>query len=75
MRIVHNKERTQRGCVYCADRITHDESGKKLHQKMCPYGECPYHELDGFENYGEFLKSKGSGTMAAIMRELGMGPL
>lgn len=74
MRIVHNKERYKRGCAYCADALMiKDKKGQN--RRACPYNECPYQELDEFKNYGEYLKAKGSDTMSAIMRELGLGEL
>ena len=69
MRLISNEERIQRGCAWCADLQM------KNKRRMCPHYECPYHELDEFKNYGEYLKSKGSNTMTAILRELGLGEL
>lgn len=69
MRLLTFNEKAKRGCYYCTDLTV------KNGRKACPYYECPYHELDEFENYGEYLKSKGSTTMTEILRECGLGQL
>lgn len=50
MRTVKKNEKDQRGCIYCADMT----KGK------CKHDECPYYELDDFEKYEDFFKSRGS---------------
>lgn len=76
MRQVTDSERKKRGCSFCADMVL-VESGikKKYKRRTCPFAECPHHELDEYKTYGAFLKSKGSITMTAILRELGLGEL
>lgn len=40
------KEKEQRGCAYCTDRVG----------LSCKHPECPYHELDNFRRYDDYLK-------------------
>ena len=49
-RLVTDKERTKRGCIYCMDVLT-TGSGKSSYYagRFCPHAECPYHELDNFK--------------------------
>lgn len=52
MRTVGLAEKKKRGCFYCLDY-------KSRHGKrVCIHEECPYHELDDFESYNDFIKSK-----------------
>ena len=60
MRELHNDEIRQRGCIYCTDMVKKKVMG--LNRKHCPYAECPYHELDEFKTYNEYIKSKGDLT-------------
>lgn len=46
----------KRGCLFCAD-------GKKTNKYNavlieCPYDTCPYHELDDFDSYEDYLDSQ-----------------
>lgn len=52
MRTVGIVEKKKRGCIYCLDYKT------VKGQKKCKHDECPYHELDGFECYTDYMKSK-----------------
>ena len=38
---------------------------------MCPYKECPYHELDNCESYNKFVESQGFkvGELAQMMSD------
>lgn len=75
MRFIHNKERVQRGCTYCTDAVIVSRKKGDYRNRKCPYDECPYHELDGFETYGDYLKSTGSTSLTVLFKELGLGQL
>lgn len=51
LRKIHNGEALKRGCRYCADSVKKD--GKI---RRCIHEECPYHELDEFKTYHDYLK-------------------
>ena len=42
------EEKKKRGCIYCADCVE---------EKRCIHTECPYHELDDFRSYKEYMDS------------------
>lgn len=58
MRPLAFKEKVQRGCFYCIDRKrVRTASGVSTN---CPYDECPYHVLDKYETYEEYVESEDS---------------
>ena len=63
-RILESDEKKKRGCVYCNDLIK--EKGKMEERyyditiSKCPFEECPYHELDKYNTYNDYLKSEDS---------------
>ena len=63
MRILPTQEEIKRGCDYCAHVNDYCAHVNDTVKKVCPYDECPYHELDEFDTYSEYLKrllSKGN---------------
>ena len=66
MRKIHNEDAVKRGCRHCADSVK--PKGKT---RRCPYDECPYHELDKFESYGEYLKSIKEDPVSKFLKLLG----
>ena len=67
MRELFLSEITQRGCKYCADKKrVLDE--RKISQ--CPHDECPYHELDNVETYGEYIHKTNTSGLARALAEL-----
>lgn len=52
MRVVTKKEIKKRGCYYCLDYV------KKKRGKVCIHHECPYHELDKYRKYKDYLKNE-----------------
>lgn len=58
MRLLTKKEIKQRGCSYCTKAVMKKIVYDKL-RKHCPYSECPFHELDKYETYREYLKHEG----------------
>lgn len=62
MRILTQREKNKRGCMECADRIItiSREDGRKRCM-ACIHNQCPYHELDPYDTYSQYLKAtKGS---------------
>jgi hypothetical protein len=56
MRFPDKKEMKQRGCIWCKDRKkVKGFCGKTI---ACVHDKCPYHELDRFNSYRQFIKSK-----------------
>ena len=54
MRKLSKDEVEKRGCEYCMDY-----KFKTLgHQQSCKFDACPYHELDDYDTYDDYLKSK-----------------
>ena len=51
------KEKNKRGCVYClhVKRLEHNDGTLGT---ACPYNECPYHGLDDYKTYTEYLKER-----------------
>jgi hypothetical protein len=58
MRALTEKETKKRGCRYCTDRFMHRNAYGSM-QGHCPHEECPYHELDKYDTYKEYLKKEG----------------
>lgn len=54
MREITFEERRKRGCWYCLD-FARVKMKYAVHW-CCPYAVCPYHELDKYEKYGDYLK-------------------
>lgn len=53
LRKVNYEEMSKRGCCECVDMVKQrEEEGW-----FCPHPECPYHELDEYDSYGEYLKA------------------
>lgn len=47
----------KRGCVYCTDYYIEKVEGKKF--KRCKHiSGCPYHELDKYDTYEDYLESE-----------------
>lgn len=57
MRKLHNKERTQRGCIHCTEVVPPVKEGKRYRERMCPHKQCPYRELDEYEKYEDYLQA------------------
>lgn len=61
MRVLKAREMCKRGCVYCLDytkKKAKADARKKSH--VCMHDECPYHELDNYSSYTQYLKSEAS---------------
>lgn len=57
-RIMPMYESRQRGCKYCL-HVTKGRC-KGNNQTACPFEECPFHVLDKYKTYEEFMASEDS---------------
>lgn len=60
MRTMPFYEKKKRGCLYCTDAIVTKSEQERICKVECPHDECPYHVLDKYKSYKEFLASKDS---------------
>ena len=71
MRVVAQKEKTKRGCVYCMDyakkRLEPDSTQRSW---VCIHDECPYHELDPYDNYVQYLKSPRQSRLQEALEKI-----
>ena len=58
MRVVSFREKKKRGCWYCTDAQKTKDHG--CIRTGCPHDVCPYHVLDKYDTYEEFLESEDS---------------
>lgn len=58
MRVVPGYEKKKRGCDYCQDKQRVREG--KCFRTACPHDECPYHVLDKYKTYEDFMESEDS---------------
>lgn len=59
--VLTKQEMRKRGCEYCMDhtkRKADADSKKRSH--VCIHDECPYHELDAYDSYHQYLKAEAS---------------
>lgn len=59
-RLTKNKEMKKRGCHNCAD-FNH----------KCPHEVCPYHELDEYKTYDEYMKKSKKNCFVKLLESLG----
>lgn len=72
MRPVNLSRKHKRGCGYCLDYIPTRKVGKTTKRARCPFDVCPYHELDKYKKYEEYVSSLSSfpiETLIAILCE------
>lgn len=72
MRELTSREMNKRGCVWCTDRRKHKpEIEAKCYIKninVCIHADgCPYHELDPFETYDDYLKNSKSDGLDELL--------
>ena len=62
MRLLNQKEKTQRGCIYCTHMIkkkvmvTKYPKPKYGSRTHCEFDECPYKQLDKYKDYEQYFK-------------------
>ena len=71
-RTVTDRERKQRGCIYCLDVVTTGKTSSYYAGRYCPYDECPYRELDKHETYGEYMKATDLSGFVKALEEFGL---
>ena len=58
MRVLPLREKKKRGCRYCHEmKMINDHSNIRTN---CPHDKCPYHVLDKYDTYEEFMASEDS---------------
>lgn len=62
MRRIKKKENIKRGCSYCADmksiKIKEDGKSYMKYENFCIHNDgCPYHELDPYDTYDDYLEA------------------
>ena len=67
MRALTYEEKRKRGCVYCTDYQS--KKGKYGTINGCMHDECPYHELDKYEKYKDYLKHEAPKINLAILKK------
>lgn len=67
MRMLSKAEKKKRGCVSCCDLVPYIGRNCRV---ACPYDECPYHELDKYDTYGEYMKATGETSVDAIIKKM-----
>lgn len=58
LRRVMECEKKQRGCLYCYDMKLGRYNGES--RTCCPFNVCPYHVLDKYKSYEDFMASEDS---------------
>lgn len=71
MRGLTHKEMNKRGCIYCSDLIKRKlEPDSKLRSLVCKHDKCPYHELDSYDTYTQFLKSPQQNALKMVLEKI-----
>lgn len=71
MRDLSSREIDKRGCWYCLDfvkKIKTPQGNKAV--KMCIHPSCPYHELDKYDHYSDYLKTKDTEGLNMILQKI-----
>lgn len=68
MKFITKKMNHKRGCIsYCADTITVRHGSRKA--CYCKHNSCPYHELDEYESYTDYLKATEDIDITKLLQE------
>ena len=68
MREVDQHTQRRRGCIYCADHALVYGKGCRI---VCKYdANCPYHEMDGYHSYTEYLRKQKPDSLKWIFRRM-----
>ena len=71
MRRLLKNEQNKRGCKYCRYVVLVPYG--KQHLRYCPAKVCPFHELDKYDAYTDYLKDHGGKeSLNSILKTLGM---
>lgn len=72
-RHVTDKEKKKRGCVYCMDALTTGNKQSTYYiGRFCPYEECPYRELDKYDDYGDYIKATDLNGFVKALEAFGL---
>lgn len=71
-RMLTDKERAQRGCLYCMDVVTTGKHSTYYAGRYCPHEQCPYRELDRFEDYERYIRETDLKGFAKALAGLGL---
>lgn len=72
-RTIPNKEKKQRGCIYCADALNEgDRKSSYYVGRFCPHLRCPYHELDKYDDYGDYMKAADLNGFVKALEAFGL---
>lgn len=63
MRMIPLHDNKKRGCQYCMNKQSARFDGQL--RSGCPFMECPYHVLDKYDSYEEFMESEDSKILVA----------
>lgn len=58
MRLVPSYEKKKRGCILCNDPVITAGAGGRTAKVECPHAECPYHVLDKYDTYDQYMASE-----------------
>lgn len=74
MRVLAKKDIVQRGCRWCRDREIYKTTAERpewvekgKHMVICPFDECPYHEMDEYMSYAEYIEATNEEFARLIM--------
>lgn len=67
MRKVHATERNKRGCRYCSDMVI---AGSGAIRTSCPHEQCPYHVLEKYETYEDYMASEDSKILGMVFPQI-----
>lgn len=60
MKLLDKKEMKQRGCIHCTEMKRKKYKSCVENFNFCKYSQCPFHELDGYKDYRDYLDSEES---------------
>lgn len=72
MRDLSSREIDKRGCWYCLDfrKVVETPNGGKKKAKACIHRSCPYHVLDKYDHYSDYLKTKDTEGLNMILQKI-----
>lgn len=72
-RHVTDKEKKKRGCIYCMDTLTTGSKQSTYYVgRFCPHLRCPYHELDKYDDYGDYMKATDLNGFVKALEAFGL---
>lgn len=68
MRTLEQKELKKRGCCYCTEYVTNMGWGSSK-RNYCKHDVCPFHKLDNYETYKQYLKENPGADLMKLLRK------